>query len=140
MMKYRFHGVVQLLFQKFHLIEISPTHFPSFENNISQMWCVLVINVCVVLIPSYWFIYRMISFGCLELMATKHWVYTVISFGFCKENSWCLLLQYRNNGTMMVHWGGTWPHFDVEICVCGIHFSAAYRPLYGVAVCHKGSE
>jgi len=53
MIQYRFHGGVQLLFQKFHLIEFSAAHFPYFESIISQMWCVPVINVCVVLITSY---------------------------------------------------------------------------------------
>ena len=132
---------MQLLFHKFHLIDFSAAHFPYFESNILQMCCVSVINVWVVLITSCWFFYRRISFSCLELMAIKQWVYTVISLVLCgKPLLLLLLLQYQNNGTMMVQWDGTWPHYDAGICVYGIYFSAASRPLCGVVVCHRGSE
>jgi hypothetical protein len=53
MTKYRFEVGVQLLFQKFHLMQFSAPHFPYFENDISQRWCATVVNVCIVLIFSY---------------------------------------------------------------------------------------
>lgn len=73
----------------------------------TNLMCVVAINMCRVVIPSYWLIYKMVSYGCLVFIVTKQCVYTVISFGFCMvlitvlENYMMPLLQYQNDGTWL---------------------------------------